>query len=146
MNIYDIAFYVTSFAAVPLWGMMILLPNWSFTKKALGSVYIVLPFALPYAILVSFHLEDILLFLAPTPAKIEALLSRPYSDVLAWIHFIAMDLFAGRWIYFDSRKQDFNVLVMAPILTLCFLLPPLGVSIYLIYRLFNATTKSEPAS
>jgi Na+-driven multidrug efflux pump len=144
MTIYDFAFYAVSFLVVPFWLMMILAPKWHITRKALSSVYIVLPFAIPYAVLVLFHFEDILLFLAPTPAKIEELLTRPYSDILAWIHFIPVDFFVGRWIYFDSRRQDFNVYVMVPILTLCFLLPPLGITIYFFYRLVNSKTDVDP--
>ena len=145
MDVYDYAFYIVSFLAVPLWLLMILLPKWELTRRAVGSVYIVLPFALPYAILVLFHLQDVLLFLAPTPEKIQTLLSHRYSDVLAWIHFIPLDLFAGRWIYLDSRSENFNVFVMMPILTLCFLLPPLGVSIYLLFRLATAKPGSVEA-
>lgn len=144
MAIYNFAFYAVTGLVIPFWLMMILLPKWHFTRKALSSVYIVLPFVLPYAILVLPHFRDILLFLLPTPEKIENLLTRPYSDVLAWIHFIPLDFFAGRWIYFDSRRQDFNVLVMAPILTLCLLLPPLGITIYLFYRMAKSKTSADP--
>ena len=135
MDFYNLAFYLVSYLAIPLWLMMIFLPHASLTKKLMGSVYIVLPFAVPYAILVLPHLSDVLLWLIPTPEKIEQLLTKPYSDILAWIHFIPMDLFAGRWIYLDSRHQGFSALIMAPILTLCLLLPPLGFVIYMLYRI-----------
>ena len=143
MDIYNFAFYAVSYLAVPLWLMMILLPKHSLTQKIMGSVYIVVPFAVPYAVLVLPHFQDILLFFIPTPAKIEQLLTHPYSDVLAWLHFIPLDLFAGRWIYLDSRKQDFNVFAMAPILSLCLLLPPLGFVLYFIFRFINYKAKAD---
>ncbi len=143
MNVYDFAFYAVSFLAVPLWLMMILLPKHSLTKRIMGSVYIVVPFAVPYAVLVLAHFQDILLFLAPTPSKIEELLTHPYSDVLAWLHFIPLDLFAGRWIYLDSRQKNFNVFAMVPILSLCLLLPPLGFVLYFIFRFINSKRQSE---
>ena len=136
MSIYDIAFYAVSFLAVPLWTLMIVAPKWKVTHRIMSSVYIVLPFALPYAILVLPHFKDILLFMPPTPEKIGELLSHPYSVVLAWIHFVPLDLFAGRWIYLDSREHNLNVFAMVPILTLCFFLPPLGFSLYFIMRFF----------
>lgn len=145
MTPYNIAFYAVSYLVIPLWLMMILLPKWHITRKVMSPVYIVLPFLLPYAILVLPHFQDILLFLIPTPAKIENLLTHPYSDVLAWIHFIPVDLFAGRWIYLDSRRLDFPVLPMVPIMTLCLLLPPLGISLYLIYRLLSQKSAADPA-
>lgn len=143
MDIYNFAFYAVSYLVVPLWLMMILLPKHSLTRKIMGSVYIVVPFAVPYAVLVLPHFQDILLFLVPTPAKIEQLLTQPYSDVLAWLHFIPLDFFAGRWIYLDSRKQDFNVWAMVPILSLCLLLPPLGFVLYFIFRFINAKPLAE---
>jgi len=135
VEIYNLAFYAVSFLAVPLWLLMILLPHWKVTQRIMGSVYTLVPFAIPYAILVLPHWRDVFLFLIPTPLKIETLLTQTQSDVLAWIHFIPLDLFAGRWMYLDSRRQGFNVWMMAPILALCLLLPPLGMVLYFIYRL-----------
>jgi hypothetical protein len=133
MDIYNVAFYVTSYLAVPIWGLMILFPRARFTQVLLGSVWIVVPFLIPYSLLILWHLGDIPLFLRPTPEKIQTITSQHYGVVMAWIHFIPMDLFAGRWIYLDSRRRALNTLVMAPILVACFLTPPLGVLIYILY-------------
>jgi hypothetical protein len=150
MDIYEriciYAFYAVSYLAIPFWTLMILFPKWPVTARVMGSVYLVLPFALSYAILVLFHLTDIKSFVPPNHEHVIDLLKHRYSDMLAWMHFVALDLFAGRWIYFDSRRQNFNVLVMAPILTLCFLLPPLGISLYLIYRLICGKSADPTAN
>lgn len=143
MTIYDFAFYAVSYAAVPFWLLMIFLPRWTVTSSVLRSPYIILLFTLPYALLVLPHFSDILLFLNPTPEKIEELLQRPYSDVLAWIHFIPLDLFVGRWIHFDSQRLKLPYFLMIPVLTLCFLLPPLGISLYLITRLIMRGNASD---
>ena len=135
MDIYTIAFYATSFLAVPLWLLMIVLPKAALTQRVMKSVYTVVPFAIPYALLELPHLSDALLFAMPSPEKIGALFTHPHSVVLAWIHFVPVDLFAGRWIYLDSRRQGLNAWLMAPILTFCLLLTPLGMVLYFLYRL-----------
>gem|GEM_PF-5786737 len=33
---------------------------------------------------------------------------------------------------------------MAPVLTLCLLLPPLGITIYLFYRMVNSKSSADP--
>ena len=140
MTIYDLAFYVTSYLAVPVWVLMIAFPHARFTKVLLSSVWIVVPFLVPYSLLILGHLGDVLLFLRPTPDKILHITSQPYGVVMSWIHFIPLDLFAGRWIYVDSRRRALNALVMAPILLACFLTPPLGVLLYILY----ASTYGKP--
>jgi Domain of unknown function (DUF4281) len=41
-----------------------------------------------------------------------------------WAHFIAQDLFVGRWVYLDSRR---NNVWAAHSLALCYLFGPIGV-------------------
>jgi Domain of unknown function (DUF4281) len=45
----------------------------------------------------------------------------------AWSHFIAQDLFVGRWVYLDSRK---NSVFAGHSLALCYLFGPIGVVSY----------------
>ncbi|HVH23050.1 MAG TPA: abscisic acid-deficient protein Aba4 family protein [Pseudonocardia sp.] len=47
-----------------------------------------------------------------------------------WAHFIAFDLFVGRWMYLDARERGVHPLVMTPVLLLAILLAPLGLLAY----------------
>jgi Domain of unknown function (DUF4281) len=52
------------------------------------------------------------------------LLQQEVSVAAAWSHFIAQDLFVGRWVYLDSRK---NSVFAGHSLALCYLFGPIGV-------------------
>jgi hypothetical protein len=59
------------------------------------------------------------------------LLGGPVGAAAGWAHFIAFDLFVGRWMYLDARERGIHPLVMAPVLVLTILLAPLGLLVHL---------------
>jgi len=46
---------------------------------------------------------------------------------LGWIHFLALDLLAARWLWNQFRTSDLQVYVTFPILFLCMMVAPFGV-------------------
>ena len=133
MNAYQIAFSLFSMLVVPVWLMMIFAPRWPTTHKILSSLWIVVPFMLSYAVLIIPNaLPALPLFLRPTLPGIRALLGSESGATLGWLHFIAADLFIGRWVYLDSRKRSMNVWLMGPTLLLNSMFCPLGFLLYLI--------------
>lgn len=131
--------------AAPFWALMILAPGWSVTRRVIASPLIVVPPALVYAVAVLPNLATVFPAVAdPTAAGVAALLGTPLGAAAGWAHFIAFDLFVGRWIYCDSyssrhptpdaRERRIHPLVMAPVLVLTILLAPLGLLAYLALR------------
>src|SRR5262249_9492711 len=78
----------------------------------------------------------------PTLTGIAALLGSPEGATIAWVHFLAFDLFIGRWIYLDSRERQFRALLMAAILFFTLMLGPLGFFTYLIVRAVAITRET----
>lgn len=125
--------------AAPFWALMILAPGWSVTHRVISSPLIVVPPALVYALAVLPQLATVFPAVAdPTAAGVAALLATPVGAAAAWAHFIAFDLFVGRWCYLDSRDRAVHPLVMAPVLVLTILLAPLGLLAYLTVRTVHA--------
>ena len=135
-------FSLTFAVAAPFWALMILLPRWSWTRRIVASPLIVLPPVLIYALLVIPALGDVLPAVAsPTLDGVRTLLGTATGAAAAWAHFIAFDLFAGRWAWLDSRQRGVPAPVMSPVLVLTVLLGPLGLLAYLLVR----TRWSPPA-
>jgi|SRR5579871_373447 len=135
MSLYSISFTLFSLLVTPLWLMMIALPRHPFTRRVIGSLWCVVPFLLAYAILeIPYYLSALPLFVNPKLPAMRELLGSEWGATLAWLHFIAVDLFAGRWIYLDSRKLAMNVWLMAPILFMSAMFCPAGITLYLIAR------------
>jgi hypothetical protein len=129
--------------AVPFWALMIFAPGWSWTRRIIGSPLIVVPPVLVYALAVLPELATVLPAVTdPTPDRVAALLGGPVGAAAGWAHFIAFDLFVGRWMYLDARERGLHPLLMAPVLVLTILLAPLGLLVHLAVR---AVRPSRPA-
>jgi hypothetical protein len=70
----------------------------------------------------------------PTLSGVAALLGSPAGATIAWVHFLAFDLFVGRWIYLDSQDRKIRAWLMAPVLFLTLMLGPAGFLLYLLIR------------
>ena len=131
----ELLFAWTFPVAAPFWALMILAPGWSVTRLVIGSPLIVLPVALIYALLVLPQLGTFLPAVAdPSPIGVAALLATPVGAAAGWAHFIAFDLFVGRWMYLEGRRLNVHPLVMAPVLVITILLAPVGLPLFLIVR------------
>jgi hypothetical protein len=133
-------FSLAPLLAAPFWALMILVPTWSWTRRAVSSPLIVLPPAVAYAILVLPHLDVVLPVVTNSSLTgVQGLLSTELGAAASWAHFVAFDLFVGRWIYLDSRERRLHPVMMAPVLAVTILLGPLGLISYLGLRLVRST-------
>ena len=133
---------------MPFWVLMIFLPHWQWTKRIAGSPWIAAPAALLYAVLVLPNALSLLpVLMNPSLAGITALLSTPEAATIAWVHFLAFDLFVGRWVYLDSRDRTITAWVVSPVLLVVLMLGPLGFLLYLIVQAFlgRRATELQPA-
>jgi hypothetical protein len=97
-----------------------------------------MPLLAGYAVLVVPQLPSLLpLIVRAEPLRLvelAELLGKPEATLLAWIHFLAFDLFVGRWIYRDGYERFISAWLMSPVLVLALLLGPLGLLTYLLIR------------
>jgi hypothetical protein len=128
-------FSLSSLLVMPFWALMILLPGWRWSERLIRSPRIAAPAALLYAALVVPQLGGVLGAVAnPDLAGIAALFASEAAVTVAWVHFLAFDLFVGRWVYLDARERRIHPLVSGPVLLLVLLLGPLGFVVYLLLR------------
>lgn len=133
---YEAIFSASNLLAVPFWFLMIVLPNWQWTRRIISSPYIVLPAALAHAALFFPNIETILdVLFDPTLTNFRQGLSNPGNAVLTWLHFVAYDLFVTRWMYLDSQALKINPWLMAFLFVATIMLGPFGFAIYLLVRL-----------
>jgi hypothetical protein len=134
---YEQLFQMSNLLVMPFWFLMILLPFWSWTKRIIGSPWIAAPAALLYASLVLPQAGGLLGALAnPQLAQIAALLGTPAGATIGWVHFLAFDLFVGRWVYLDSQERKLTAWLVSPILFVVLMFGPLGLLLYLLVRFF----------
>lgn len=108
MNITKL-FELANLFILPFWGLMIILPNWGVTKKVMESY-------LPFVVLAGVYIYCFINSLNAIPAdSTGALLNPQLSDIArlfanesvaatGWAHFLTLDLFVGRWIYWEGQR------------------------------------------
>ena len=134
-------FKLGSLWVMPFWLTMILLPRFRFTHALNRGLWGPIGPALVYAALVLPRIATILpAVLRPELSAIAGLLGTPEGATLAWFHFLAFDLFLGRFIYLDSRERNLSPLAVAPILFFTLMLGPMGLLAYLGYRALASRT------
>ena len=137
-------FSASSLLVMPFWLLMIVLPKWSLTQRIMRSPLSVLPAALLYAVLVVPNMFELLPSLAnPSLEGISAALGTEAGATIGWIHFLAFDLFVGRWAYLDSQDRGISSWLMAPVLFFVLMFGPLGFVLYLIVQ---AVSGAQPAT
>jgi hypothetical protein len=136
-------FTVANLLVLPFWALMIILPNWGITKKVMESL-------IPLAILALFYIYFFVVAITPESAQ---LLSSPQLADLAkafanekimatgWTHYLAMDLFVGRWIYWEGQRTG---VWTTHSLLLCLFAGPMGllshiVTAWISQRFFSAS-------
>jgi hypothetical protein len=134
----------SSLLVMPFWALMMLAPRWKVTRRLMQSpIAIIAPCLLYLALVLPRFGEVFPAVLRPTLDGIVALLSTEAGATIAWAHFLAFDLFVGRWAYLDSRERNVSALLMAPVLFLTLMLGPIGFLLYLLVRQIPADSGTK---
>jgi hypothetical protein len=145
-----ILFTLSNILVLPFWALIIFLPHWRVTKRLMSSPLVSAAPAVLYAALVIPRFAEVWQVVSkPDISGIAALLGSTPGATIAWLHFLAFDLFVGRWVYLDGRERGISAWVMAPVLYLTLMLGPCGFLLYLALRHAKAylgSVKTVPVS
>ena len=127
------AYMLINWSSAPLWLAMIVAPRSAFTRwvvQAATPLYLGLGVAYDGLLAAGLVQKGEMIDFTDPEAVREALAS-PDVFLAGWAHYIAFDLFVGRWIWEDALARD-----RAPrlALLLTWLAGPAGLSLYLVQR------------
>jgi len=133
---FDLAFTLASMIVMPFWALMIFAPRWQITHRLMSSYLVVAVLPAAYAALLLPRIGEFLPFFTsmPTLESVQQLLGSPTGALIGWVHFLAFDLFVGRWIYLTSRELTISPWVTGPVLFLTLMMGPVGLLAFLIIR------------
>ena len=142
-------FDLANLFVLPFWVLMIFLPKWGITKKVMESF-------LPFVVLASLY---IYLFAGTiTPESAQALSNPQLADIAqffaderiaatGWVHFLVLDLFVGRWIYWEGQRTGVWTVHS---LILCLFAGPIGLLSHIltakITQRFSSASETEEDS
>ncbi|MBT3419659.1 MAG: DUF4281 domain-containing protein [Euryarchaeota archaeon] len=130
MQLIEILFWFSSIWIIPLWSLMWFLPKHEITSRVMNDIRIcILPLLIPYAILVIPNILDIFITLGsemPTPDLVIEFFQDDDVILIGWLHFLAFDILAGRYIWKRMIDLDRPIYLSTPILILSMMVAPLG--------------------
>ncbi|MBE9036488.1 ABA4-like family protein [aff. Roholtiella sp. LEGE 12411] len=131
-------FNVANLFVLPFWVLMIFLPNWKVTRRIMESY---LPFVLLAAAYLYLFINSVTPENAQDFANIQlADVARLFADekvaAAGWIHFLVLDLFVGRWIYWEGQKTGVWTVHS---LALCLFAGPLGLLSHILTNWISQT-------
>lgn len=145
----DLLFQASNLFVLPFWALMILLPNWSITRKVMESLipFVVLALLYLYLFINSLDPANAAAFSNPQLIDLARLFSQETVMATGWTHFLVMDLFVGRWIYQEGQQ---NKIWTIHSLILCLFAGPIGLLSHLttaaVQQRVTANRPIEPAS
>ena len=132
-----------------MWFLMWFMPKHEITKKVVGDVRIcIIPLIVSYGVLLIPNAIDVLMSLGsqmPTPDVVLELFSDDQMIILAWLHFLVLDTFAGRYVWMRMLAADKPVQVSMPILLMCMMMGPIGLVVGILATLDVKDDISVPA-
>ena len=138
-------FNVANVYIMPFWLGMAVFPNWGVTKKVMSSYLMFLPLIglYLYYLIATVDPESAAALANPQLSDIAHFFGQEGSAGAGWMHFLAMDLFVGRWIYWQGQEKNIWTIHS---LILCLFFGPVGLLSHLITDFFfKAKNNSEDA-
>ena len=133
----------TNFSILPLWLMLIIIPNSKFTQFFVNSIIVPLILSATYiyiiykAILIEEPIFDFFkLYL--NLDNLYTLFATESFLIAFWLHFLSLNLFLGSWISRDGVKYNIPRAVVFIPLALVYFTGPLGLVFYWVIRVFYA--------
>jgi hypothetical protein len=128
-------FQLINLYVLPFWLLMIFAPHWRVTQQLMRTLLPIVPMAVIYVLMLGMAIGGnsgggSLDF---TLAGISRLMADPFGFTVGWAHYLAFDLFVGRWIYWHSQKSSERKLpqwVVSLALALTFMAGPAGLLLY----------------
>lgn len=127
-------FPIVNVAPLPIWLVWIAAPRSAIARRLAASLW-------PWAVLGALYAGTLLAGLAWEPAVerasffslagVMALFDSEWGTLAGWIHYLAFDLFVGRWILLDAPEAGAK---LAPVLALTLMFGPLGLLLYIALR------------
>ena len=126
------AYALINGSSAPIWLAMIIAPRSRVTRRLVqAATPLFVGLGLTYDVLLASGLVERGAIDFSDPDAVREALSSPDVFLAGWAHYIAFDLFVGRWIWEDALARD-----QAPrlALLLTWLAGPAGLSLYLVQR------------
>jgi len=133
----------SNFGVLPFWLLLIIIPNSKITQFFVNSIIapLILASAYVYVIYQNILLEEPIFEVFQMYFGLDNLYTTFASEsflLVFWLHFLATNLFMGSWISRDSVRYNIPRKITFAPLMLTYLVGPIGLLFYWLFRIFYA--------
>ena len=131
----------SNFGIMPLWLMLIFIPNSRITQILINSVIVplILSVAYVYVVFQASLLDESFIEIFKLYISLDSLytvFATEHFLLVFWLHFIALNLFLGSWVSRDAFKYNIGKKLTFVPLVLIYFCGPLGLILYWMIRIF----------
>lgn len=130
-------FSIANMMALPMWILMIILPNWKVTRFLIDYKVIPLLLAILYAIYIVMAMLDGPAMDFGSIESVMTLFTSEVAVLAGWVHYLAFDLLVGMWMIDQNKGLKLHPIIMAPCLIFTFMLGPVGFLLFMGIRAFK---------
>lgn len=134
-------FSIANMTAMPMWLLMILLPNWKVTRFLIDYKLIPLALAIVYAIYIIQAMQIGGGMDFGSLASVMGLFTEERAVLAGWVHYLAFDLLVGMWMLDQNKELKIHQLLMAPCLFGTFMLGPVGFLVFMLIKTIKQNQK-----
>jgi len=136
-----LVFSIVNILVLPMWILMIFLPQWKATRFLMDYKIIPLVLAVVYAVYVIQALATQGMMDFGSLESIMGLFTTQTAVLTGWIHYLAFDLVVGMWMVDQSKKLGIHKILMGVCLLGTFMFGPIGFMVFMIIKFI----KEKPA-
>ena len=133
-------FSMANLMVMPMWLLLVLLPNWKVTRFLIDFKVIPLLLALIYAIYITVAIQINGWMDFGSLKSVMALFTEENAVLAGWVHYLAFDLLIGMWMVNQNRTKGILQILMAPCLLGTFMFGPIG---FLLFTIMSNVKKSK---
>ena len=139
----EMIYFWLNLGVIPFWLILIFFPQSQICKIFTTSIFPIFALSLVYGYLFYYAFHDNYSFLSNFDLylgldKLSDLFNNSLFLMMFWVHFLTINLFCGSWMVKDSQKFGMNKIIMFFPLIITYLIGPIGVFLYWVFRLFYA--------
>ncbi|WP_194852519.1 ABA4-like family protein [Nonlabens antarcticus] len=129
-----LVFSIVNILVLPMWILMIFLPNWKPTRFLINYKIIPVVLGIIYAIYLIQALAANGMMDFGSLESIMGLFTTETAVLTGWIHYLAFDLLVGMWMVDQNRSLGISKWLMAPNLLGTFMFGPVGFLLFMILK------------
>ncbi|WP_037321245.1 ABA4-like family protein [Salegentibacter sp. Hel_I_6] len=133
-------FSMANAIVLPMWFLMIFLPQWKITRFLIAHRVIPIILAVLYTVYILLYTMDYGIMDFSSLSSVMTIFTQENAVLAGWLHYLAFDLLVGIWILNQNKFLGLNQLLIAPCLFLTFMFGPLG---FLIFIVIKATKNNK---